>query len=84
VQKKSGELNERLFENATTSIFLKYGCPFPQTIYANCGFGVEFLAEGGIQIEEIDVVAFYEKPFVKFDRILHTYLSLRTAEFGPF
>jgi carbamoyltransferase len=33
------------------------------------------LREGGISTAELDYVAFYEKPFVKFDRILHSYLA---------
>src|ERR1051325_3703691 len=33
------------------------------------------LKEGGIAIGDVDFVAFYEKPFLKFDRLLHTYLS---------
>ncbi len=33
------------------------------------------LEEAGIGIDEIDYVAFYDKPFVKFERILITYLA---------
>ncbi|MFC1769701.1 carbamoyltransferase [Nitrospirota bacterium] len=33
------------------------------------------LAQGGITIDDIDCVAFYEKPFIKFERILETYLA---------
>jgi carbamoyltransferase len=33
------------------------------------------LAEAGIKIEDVDYVAFYDKPFIKFERILITYLS---------
>lgn len=33
------------------------------------------LKEAGIRPEQIDVVAFYEKPFLKFERILETYLN---------
>jgi carbamoyltransferase len=33
------------------------------------------LREGRITTEGLDCVAFYEKPFVKFDRILHSYLA---------
>ena len=33
------------------------------------------LAEGGIGSEELDFVAFYDKPLLKFDRILETYAS---------
>jgi carbamoyltransferase len=36
------------------------------------------LREGGITTADLDYVAFYEKPFVKFDRILHSYLA-----YGP-
>ncbi|HLE17748.1 MAG TPA: carbamoyltransferase N-terminal domain-containing protein, partial [Syntrophales bacterium] len=31
--------------------------------------------EGGIKGENVDYVAFYDKPFVKFERILETYLT---------
>jgi len=33
------------------------------------------LEEARLRIEDIDYVAFYDKPFVKFERILTTYLS---------
>ncbi len=33
------------------------------------------LKEAGIKIDEIDIVAFYDKPFLKFERLLETYLS---------
>ncbi len=33
------------------------------------------LAEGGISTHDLDIVAFYDKPFQKFDRLLHTYLT---------
>jgi carbamoyltransferase len=33
------------------------------------------LAEGGITPAELDYVVFYEKPFLKFDRLLETYLA---------
>jgi len=33
------------------------------------------LDAGGITGKEIDIVAFYEKPFIKFERILETYLA---------
>ena len=29
----------------------------------------------GIKIEDVDIVAFYDKPFLKFERILETYLT---------
>src|SRR3989441_5727224 len=47
----------------------KHDASFPK-------FAVEYcLREGGGGIDEVDFVAFYEKPFVKFDRILHTFLA---------
>src|SRR5262249_32561390 len=33
------------------------------------------LAEAGLKAEEIDYVAFYDKPLTKFERLLETYLS---------
>jgi len=33
------------------------------------------LQEAGLSIDDIDYVAFYDKPFVKFERILMTYLA---------
>ena len=42
---------------------------FPDNAIAYC------LREGGLTTAELDYVAFYEKPFVKFDRILHSYLA---------
>jgi carbamoyltransferase len=47
----------------------KHDASFPR-------YSVEYcLKEGKIGIAEIDFVAFYEKPFLKFDRILHTFLA---------
>src|SRR5262249_49355584 len=33
------------------------------------------LTEGGIAVDEVDLVGFYEKPLVKFDRLLETYVA---------
>ncbi|MDP3804714.1 MAG: carbamoyltransferase [Candidatus Omnitrophota bacterium] len=33
------------------------------------------LREGGLKIEDIDIVAFYDKPFIKFERLLETYIA---------
>ena len=33
------------------------------------------LNEAGISIDEVEIVAFYDKPFLKFERILETYLT---------
>jgi carbamoyltransferase len=47
----------------------KHDAAFPKNAVEYC------LREGGIQISDLDFVAFYEKPFLKFDRILHSYLA---------
>lgn len=33
------------------------------------------LTEAGITIDQVDIVAFYDKPFLKFERLLETYLA---------
>jgi carbamoyltransferase len=39
-------------------------------------YAIEFcLKEAGIDAERLDLVAFYDKPFLKFERILQTYLA---------
>ena len=47
---------------------------FPENAVNYC------LVEAGIGIDGIDIVVFYDKPFIKFERILYTYLSY--APFG--
>jgi len=47
----------------------KHDSSFPQNAIAYC------LREGRIQVGDLDYVTFYEKPFLKFDRILHSYLA---------
>ena len=48
----------------------KHDADFPHNAIAYC------FKEGGISINEVTYVAFYEKPFLKFERLLLTYLSL--------
>ena len=47
----------------------KHDFSFPRNAIQYC------LAEGGISAQELDYAAFYDKPFIKFERILETYLS---------
>src|SRR5256714_15768 len=47
----------------------KHDAAFPAHAVEYC------LRAGGIKSGELDLVAFYEKPFLKFDRILHSYLA---------
>lgn len=42
---------------------------FPEQAVQYC------LQEGGITMDEVDHVVFYEKPFLKFERIMRTYIS---------
>jgi len=42
------------------------------------------LKEGGITGGDIDLVAFYDKPFLKFERILETYLAGAPSGIGSF
>src|SRR6266536_5502427 len=56
----------------------KHEAAFPANAVAYC------LRAGGIRITDLDVVAFYEKPFLKFDRILHSYLAYAPAGLKSF
>ena len=47
----------------------KHDANFPKHSVEYC------LDEGSIKVSNLDYVAFYEKPFLKFDRILHSYLA---------
>ena len=42
------------------------------------------LIESGIKSYELDLVAFYDKPFLKFERILETYLSFAPKGISSF
>ena len=42
------------------------------------------LREGGIRIEDLDCVAFYDKPLLKFERLLETYLAYAPIGFRLF
>jgi len=42
------------------------------------------LGEAGIPLEDVDFVAFYDKPFLKFERLLETYLTFAPRGFQSF
>ena len=42
------------------------------------------MKEAGIAANEIDNVVFYEKPFVKFERLVETYLAFAPKGFASF
>lgn len=56
----------------------KHDASFPQRAIDYC------LAEAGISPRELDYVAFYDKPILKFDRILETYISYSPRGFRLF
>ena len=46
---------------------------------------VEFcLAQGGIEAVDVDLVTFYDKPLLKFDRLLETYITYAPTGFKMF
>ena len=42
------------------------------------------LQEAGLKLSEVDHIAFYEKPFLKFERLLETYLAFAPKGFKSF
>jgi len=56
----------------------KHDPGFPANAIAYC------LRAGGLQPEDLDYVAFYDKPLLKFDRLLETYLAFAPAGFRSF
>ena len=42
------------------------------------------LQEAGLKLSEVDHIAFYEKPFLKFERLLETYLAFAPKGFQSF
>lgn len=47
----------------------KHDARFPRHALDYC------LKEGGVRLEDLDFVVFYDKPFLKFERLLETYLA---------
>ncbi|MGB5605851.1 MAG: carbamoyltransferase N-terminal domain-containing protein, partial [Gammaproteobacteria bacterium] len=56
----------------------KHDARFPGLAIESC------LAEGGITLREVDNVVFYDKPLIKFERLLETYLSYAPRGFRSF
>jgi carbamoyltransferase len=57
---------------------IKHDDAFPQNAIQYC------LAETGISPSQIDHVTFYEKPFLKFERLIETYLAFAPRGFKSF
>jgi carbamoyltransferase len=56
----------------------KQDARFPAHAIAYC------LAEAGIRLDEVDYVVFYEKPFLKFERLLETYVGFAPQGYRSF
>ncbi|MCU0532193.1 MAG: carbamoyltransferase [Syntrophales bacterium] len=64
---RDGEIVAAAQEERFTRV--KHDPGFPSRAVSFC------LGEGGLAPGDLDVVAFYEKPFLKFERLLQTYLA---------
>jgi len=56
----------------------KHDSDFPKCATDYC------LSEAGIQLDDVDFVVFYDKPFLKFERLLETYLAYAPRGFASF
>jgi carbamoyltransferase len=56
----------------------KHDSGFPENAIKYC------LDEAGLEASDIDHVAFYDKPFLKFERLLETYLAFAPRGFASF
>ncbi len=56
----------------------KHDSAFPKHAAAYC------LAAAGVGLDQVDHIAFYDKPFLKFERLLETYLAFAPKGFTSF
>lgn len=56
----------------------KHDSDFPHKAILYC------LSEAGITLDEVDHVVFYDKPFLKFERLIETYLAFAPRGFKSF
>jgi len=56
----------------------RHDADFPRQAIAYC------LGEGGVRLGELDAVAFYDKPLLKLERLLETYLAFAPRGFRSF
>jgi carbamoyltransferase len=56
----------------------KHDASFPHHAARYC------VSEAGLQLSDLDLVAFYDKPLLKFDRLLETYVAYAPAGFKLF
>ena len=73
---KDGEIVAAVQEERFTRV--KHDSRFPSSAIIYC------LNEAGITSKNLDYVVFYDKPFVKFERLLETYLAFAPRGFKSF
>ncbi len=71
---------ERIIAAAQEERFtrIKHDSSFPENAVEYC------LAQAGLNIDDVDSVVFFEKPFIKFERLLETYVSFVPRGFASF
>jgi carbamoyltransferase len=57
---------------------VKHDASFPAHAVEYC------LAQAGLSLADVDYVTFYEKPLLKFDRLIETYLAFAPSGFASF
>jgi carbamoyltransferase len=57
---------------------VKHDANFPKNAIAFC------LDHAGIGLDDVDHIAFFEKPFLKFERLLESYLSVAPSGYSSF
>ncbi len=57
---------------------IKHDAAFPKNAIAYC------LDEAGLVLDDVDHIVFFEKPLLKFERLLETYLASAPRGFGSF
>lgn len=56
----------------------KFDADYPKRAVEYC------LDEAGVELKDVDYVVFYDKPFIKFERLLETYLTYSPRGFTSF
>ncbi len=73
---RDGEIVAAAQEERFTRV--KHDSGFPKNAVAYC------LEAAGASLSDVDYVAFYDKPFIKFERLLETYLAIAPKGFRSF
>ena len=73
---KDGEIISAVQEERFTRI--KHDSSFPKNAINYC------ISDENVCLTEIDYIAFFDKPFLKFDRLIETYLAFAPKGFKSF